>query len=235
MCGLRLNLAARFVNLATKIGSSYLFITYGAMKFVFWDWNGTIVNDAPACWMAFNDVLAKRGVVGVSFDHYQGRYRHPVREMYEEVGLDLAAHPYQEVADEWHEHYTHHAAEALLHHDALSALESLKARGSRQMVVSALPSDVLVRSVGRFGIGDFFEQITGVSDRFGHGKVAEAQDLARRLGARGPEITVIGDSSHDAEVARALSANCVLVARGAESRERLESNGFLVVDSFESL
>jgi phosphoglycolate phosphatase len=48
-------------------------------------------------------------------------------------------------------------------------------------------------------------------------------------------VTVIGDSSHDAEVARALGAKCILVARGLESASRLQKNGVPVIDSFENL
>jgi phosphoglycolate phosphatase len=68
-----------------------------------------------------------------------------------------------------------------------------------------------------------------------HSKIETALSMAARLGARGREITVIGDSSHDAEVAKELSANCMLVARGAESRERLEVHGFPVLDDFSGL
>ena len=42
---------------------------------------------------------------------------------------------------------------------------------------------------------------------------------------------MIGDSLHDAEVARALGTRCILVARGHQSRETLLEAGVPVVDS----
>ena len=42
---------------------------------------------------------------------------------------------------------------------------------------------------------------------------------------------MLGDTLHDAEVARAIGANCILIARGHQSRTTLETSGFPVVDS----
>ena len=42
---------------------------------------------------------------------------------------------------------------------------------------------------------------------------------------------MIGDSLHDAEVARALGTRCVLVARGHQSRETLLEAGVPVMKS----
>jgi phosphoglycolate phosphatase len=82
-------------------------------------------------------------------------------------------------------------------------------------------------------IDHFFEQVVGISDKLAEGKVAEGLALKAKLGVSGSDITIIGDSSHDAEVARALDSRCILVARGSESRARLTQAGFPVVDSLE--
>jgi phosphoglycolate phosphatase len=103
------------------------------------------------------------------------------------------------------------------------------------MVVSALPHDFLGVQVRRFGVEHFFEHVSGIPDQLAHSKVEQAVELAGRLRALGDDITVIGDSSHDAEVARELAAQCILVARGAESRSRLEAHGYPVFDDFSQL
>jgi phosphoglycolate phosphatase len=205
------------------------------MKIVFWDWNGTLVNDAPVLWQSFNDMVVPRGGAAVSFDRYREMYRHPIRDMYTEVGVDLDKHAFEEIASEWHERYNTLTGAMQLHHDAVEALSALQVRGSRQMVVSALPHDFLGSQVRQFRVGHFFEQIRGVADQLAHSKVAQARELAERVGADGGDITVIGDSSHDAEVAKELGASCILVARGAESRSRLEAHGHKVLEDFREL
>ena len=205
------------------------------MKFVFWDWNGTLLNDAPILWQSFNDMTATRGGRSVTFDEYRQMYRHPVRDMYVDVGVDFSVHPFELVAGEWHDRYHVLAASTKLHHDALDALTVFRQQGSRQMVVSALPHDFLGVQVRRFGVEHFFEHVSGIPDQLAHSKVEQAVELAGRLRALGDDITVIGDSSHDAEVARELAAQCILVARGAESRSRLEAHGYPVFDDFSQL
>jgi phosphoglycolate phosphatase len=44
-------------------------------------------------------------------------------------------------------------------------------------------------------------------------------------------VTLIGDTLHDAEVARELGCKCVLVAAGHQSEKRLRISGFPVVAS----
>jgi phosphoglycolate phosphatase len=207
----------------------------GRMRFVFWDWNGTLVNDAPVLWRSFNDMVVPRGGSAVTFERYREMYRHPIRDMYAEVGVDLSQYPFESIASEWHERYDTLSVSMRLHHDALMALSLFQRQGSRQMVVSALPHDFLGSQVERFGVGHFFEHVRGIPDQLAHSKVEQAVDLASKLGAKGGDITVIGDSSHDAEVAKELEATCILVARGAESRGRLEGHGYQVLDDFSEL
>jgi len=205
------------------------------MKIVFWDWNGTLVNDAPALCDSFNRVLQTRGIEPISLDRYREISQHPVQSMYEEMGLDFERHSFQEIAEEWHRHYYDRAPEIQLHHDSLTTLQALQLRGARQMVLSALPKDVLVHSVRSHSVEAFFEHVVGIHHNRADTKVAEGVSLLRRLGVKGTDVTVIGDSSHDVEVARELKANCILVARGAESRGRLEAHGFPVLESFSTI
>lgn len=202
------------------------------MKIIFWDWNGTLVNDAPALWQSFNDMVSGRGGSPVSFERYREMYRHPIRDMYEEAGIDLSEHPFEAIASEWHDRYEFLSRSLQLHHDVLDTLSALQRNGKRQMVLSALPHDFLITQVQRFGVGHYFEHVRGVLDQLAHSKVGRARVLAAELGARDKEITVIGDSSHDAEVARELNAECLLIARGAESRKRLERHGYRVFEDF---
>ena len=60
------------------------------MKIVFWDWNGTVVNDVPVLCYSFNLILVTRGVSPISLERHRGIYMHPAHSMYEDVGLDLA-------------------------------------------------------------------------------------------------------------------------------------------------
>ena len=49
------------------------------------------------------------------------------------------------------------------------------------------------------------------------------------------EVLLIGDTLHDAEVADAIGVDCVLVAHGYQSRQRLVQSGRPVIDSLSEL
>jgi phosphoglycolate phosphatase len=205
------------------------------MKVLLWDWNGTLINDAPVAWAAFNDTLAAYGRSPVTFASYQEVYRHPAILMYQLAGVDTDKHDFEEISDHYHQFYVARSVDASLHHDTVTTLEAMAAQGRRQAILSALAHELLPIAVASHGIDHFFESIAGSQDKRGDGKIESGRALVGSLGVRGGEVTVIGDSSHDAEVARALGAQCVLVARGLESAARLQRNGVPVIDSFEDL
>ena len=49
------------------------------------------------------------------------------------------------------------------------------------------------------------------------------------------QMVLIGDTLHDAEVVAATHVDCVLVAHGHQSKERLKQRGAQVVDSLEAI
>jgi phosphoglycolate phosphatase len=49
------------------------------------------------------------------------------------------------------------------------------------------------------------------------------------------EVVLIGDTRHDHEVALAMNADCVLLAHGHHTAERLEATGRPVLHSFTEL
>jgi phosphoglycolate phosphatase len=201
------------------------------MKVIFWDWNGTLLNDTPANVDIFNVVRLEFGYAPISVDRYRELYRHPIREMYADAGYDFSKHPFERLAERWSQAYQSNKNRPGLHEDATDVLLKLSELGSRHAILSALPHEMLTENVNQLAIGHHFEVVRGAKDHFGHSKVAEGVDLARFLNAAGEEITVVGDSSHDAEVAQELGAQCVLVSHGAESATRLLTTGFPVCGS----
>ena len=51
----------------------------------------------------------------------------------------------------------------------------------------------------------------------------------------GRQVLFIGDTLHDKEVADSIGCDCILVADGHNSKERLVSSGATVVDSIDEI
>lgn len=203
------------------------------MKLILWDWNGTLINDTPLNAEIFNLVRAELGYDPVTFARYREIYQHPIRKMYEESGLDFSRHSFEDVAKRWNDAYHRVPDRPQLHYGAREVLLSLQERGARQAILSALPHHMLEAAVTQHDIATFFEVVQGATDLLGHGKVEEGVALAEQLGVYGKDISLIGDSSHDAEVAQELGARCWLVSHGAESESRLLRTGFPVCASLQ--
>jgi phosphoglycolate phosphatase len=66
-------------------------------------------------------------------------------------------------------------------------------------------------------------------------KLHLGQDLIKRLGVGKQQAMVVGDTEHDYEVARAMDADCILIANGHQSKARLQPLGVPVLDDVRSL
>lgn len=87
----------------------------------------------------------------------------------------------------------------------------------------------------RYGIASLFDSTQGLEDNFAAGKIEAGRNLVRRCGIKPDRAVVIGDTTHDAAVARELGMDCLLLTSGHHSRKRLFSLKLPVFDSLESL
>ena len=66
-------------------------------------------------------------------------------------------------------------------------------------------------------------------------KVENGKLLISTKGLNPERTLLIGDTVHDYEVAQAIGCSCVLVAKGHQSKERLESSGAIVLNTLNEI
>ncbi len=204
-------------------------------RHIIWDWNGTLLNDAPTVCDMLNEMLSSRDLPTITFDHYQRIHCHPVQRIYEAVGFDLIKEPFESVAHKFHAEYEVRAKKIKLHHDSLSALERAKTAGITQTVLSALPHNLLCDNIRTHGLDTYFSYIHGLGDSLGRSKIDNGHILMQKIGIPANNTVLIGDSSHDAETAEALGTKCLLVSRGFEDRQKLLKHGVPVLYDFSEM
>ena len=187
------------------------------MKWIVWDWNGTLLDDTSAALNAFNAQLVTRGLPPISLAFYRDHFAFPVKPFYARCGIDLAHEDWDALAREYHRAYA--AEPKALNAEAIAALEAVKARGVRQCILSALRQDLLEEALEAYGIRHYFDCVYGVDNLDGGSKLDRGRELLSELTTT--DAVLIGDAVHDAEVARALGLGCVLVSTGGHSAERL--------------
>ena len=204
-------------------------------KHIIWDWNGTLFDDTWLCVSVINGLLARRNLPTLTIETYRAIFTFPVRDYYQTIGLDFGQDSFEDLSIEFMAQYEARRNECTLYPHARSALTHIKQAGPGQSILSAYPHHDLVNVVRRFELENFFERLVGLGDIYATSKVELGQNWMRELGHAQSEVLLIGDTVHDFEVAQAIGADCILVAGGHNSKERLHQCAVRVVDSLQEI
>jgi phosphoglycolate phosphatase len=202
---------------------------------IIWDWNGTLLDDAEICRKAINKMLAARNLPTLTIEKYRSVFTFPVIEYYRLVGFDFTKEEWESVAMEFINLYLSALPECSLTPFAIDTLELFKQKGYRQAIISAMQHDALLKSVSELGIYDYFDFIGGIGDHYGGGKVDNARNYFSTAGLNPSQITLIGDTLHDSDVAAELKCRCVLVTTGHQSYSRLSQTSLPVIHNLSEI
>lgn len=202
---------------------------------IVWDWNGTLLDDAWLCVDVMNGMLKERGMPLKTLEEYRDLFDFPVKDYYSKLGYDFNSDPFDEVGMEFIVRYNKRQHEAPLHTGVLESLVHLKTKGFRMAILSAREQNELIAETHRLGVNSFFESIYGLDDHFAHGKTEVGKRLVLDLGIPVNEILFVGDTRHDAEVAVNLGVDCILIAAGHHTMERLKKTGFPVIPTLNEI
>ena len=194
------------------------------VRYLVWDWNGTLLDDTFACCAAVNEMLSVRQLPAIDLDFFRSRFAFPSRRFYDEIGMTTCDATWDAMAQEYHDRY--HRQPVRINPDAVPAFEAAKANGFRQSILSALRQDFLDLDTRNYGVASYMDHVFGGDNLDGGSKEKRAHELYARLVSDGVgpgEAVMIGDSLHDKEVADAIGIGCVLFSGGTHSAERLRA------------
>ncbi len=194
---------------------------FNGIDTVIWDWNGTLLNDVDICIKSMNLLLRERGLPLLNKQRYLEIFTFPVKIYYRKAGFDFDKEPFEQPAARFMEHYHRFLPEAELFPRAGQVLDQLHRKGYKQIMISAMEHQSLVRLLKERGIDRYFYAVSGIKNIYAHSKTEVARALFRQLKLKPGQCLWIGDTLHDLEVARALGTNHLLVASGHQSAERL--------------
>jgi phosphoglycolate phosphatase len=200
-----------------------------------WDWNGTLLDDVHACVEAINVMLAERGLATVDIVRYRDAFRFPVREYYRRIGFDLTREDWDAVCSRYHNLYAAASKASPLRPGTVEALRLLGGEGYDMFVLSASELSILTRAVAERGVTDFFAGMYGLSNLHAHSKAGLGIELMSGRNHGPGSVLLIGDTTHDWEVAREMGCDCVLMTGGHESEERLLKCGCPLVGGMPEL
>ncbi|MDA3893860.1 MAG: HAD family hydrolase [Salinivirgaceae bacterium] len=204
-------------------------------KNIIWDWNGTLLNDITICIKSMNILLKERTLPLISEDKYRDIFTFPVRNYYEQLGFDFTKEEFDGPALKFIEYYHEFLPSVDLFHDVEMVLEEIKKNGLHQYILSAMEQESLLASVQNLKIDKYFNKIIGIDDHFARSKVDRGLHLIENNNFDRAKTLMIGDTLHDMEVAKVLGVDCLLVARGHQSKSRLKINGNNIINDLNDL
>jgi phosphoglycolate phosphatase len=202
---------------------------------VIWDWNGTLLNDLDFCISTINQLLKKRRLSLLNKNTYKEVFSFPVQDYYRAIGFDFSREDFSVPAKEFIDLYNNGVHSCQLHTQAIEVLRCFQQNEIRQFVLSAMKQNMLERTLKANGIFGFFDGVAGLSNHYAVSKVERGEQLLKKFKLDKSTTTIIGDTTHDYEVAQALGLNCILIADGHQSRERLQKCGAKVIVSLNEL
>ncbi|HOO34174.1 MAG TPA: HAD hydrolase-like protein [Thermotogota bacterium] len=205
------------------------------IKYVLWDFNGTLINDVDAAVQNINDLLRKYGKKQIDLETYREVFTFPVIEYYKNVGLVKDDEEFKGIAHEWMDGYYAMEKDLKIFGGTYRNLERVHELGLRQGVLSASSMKQLTRLLDQHELTGYMDDILGVDDIYANGKVEVGLNFIRNHHLNPEEVVLIGDTFHDYEVAAEMGIHCILSAKGHQSHEILSSTGCLVVQEIEEI
>ena len=201
---------------------------------VFWDWNGTLLDDVGAALDSVNDMLAVRGIRPISLEVYRQCVDTPIIRFYEQL-FDMENEDYGALLASYNEGYEKHLVRRGLSPGALQTLKMLKKAGVRQIVVSSCEQKQLDKYIALYGAAHFFDAVLGAGNFLAENKTGRAFSYMEKQEINGSDILVIGDLAGDFEMAQRLGASCILLNTGHHPAADLARCGVPVAGSFEEI
>jgi len=191
---------------------------------VFWDWNGTIIDDLSTNLSVINTLLVNRKKSSISLSEYRKVFTFPIKDFYSKVGLPTDGKEYEQLVDDYWNLYKKEIQNIPLMAGIKGMLCTLKEHQIKQYILSASDKGMICDQMSIYGIRDYFEEIIAPQDGYAHGKVELAKQWMSKQNISVAKVIMIGDTFHDYETAKALSIDCLLVNKGHQDLTCIEKN-----------
>ena len=200
------------------------------IKYIIWDWNGTLVNDAWLFVELMNEELSIRSLPLISIADYREKFTFPVKTYYENLGFDFSNEDFKAVGLNFIQNFKKRNREPYLYQNAQHILKKLAAANIGQSIVSAQENQLLNETVQFYQLNKYFDNIAGIDHYYADNKIKLAKSIREKITHLDNEIMFIGDTAHDYEVAQALNVHCILFTNGHYSKRRLIKCNCMMID-----
>lgn len=195
-------------------------------KYLFWDFDGTIVDSFEGCSFAFGKVFEHFGV-DIAPEDRRPFIGPPLKvtftELFGEQNEPFARELYRE-------YYIGHGGQDMckLFAGMDKVLRQIKARGYKMYIATSKREDIAAEMLQKFGVRDCFDGVFGTVESAG--RVDKKDILAYAVSSAGADKAqslMIGDSVYDCMAASQVGIDCLAVEYGFGNVENMSKIGII--------
>ena len=199
-------------------------------KYIFWDFNGTVIDDVGNALACVNDLLDRKNRPHITLNEYYNYVETPLFGFYRHI-LPPEELDFDEISRDYLKDYARHIEETRLADGIYELLHTLKEKGVYQYIVTANQKDEVIGLLKKFDIYDCFNEVLGADNTLAESKIDRARAFFDRLAINPDDALFVGDTLHDLETANALGIDCVLVEYGHQGKKLLSEHRAFSVPS----
>jgi phosphoglycolate phosphatase len=154
---------------------------------------------------------------------YREIFDFPVIKYYSKLGFDFSKESFEKLTVEFISEYYQRFNECKLFDKTEEVLKKIRNRGISQSILSASKEDVLIEKIKYYGIDKYFSRIIGLENHYAESKIERGKKWIAELNLNPRDVLLIGDTIHDYDVSKHIGCDCLLVANGHHSYEKLAS------------
>ena len=195
------------------------------IKNIIWDWNGTIVDDAPVFVSIMNELLREYNLKTISIEDYKKCFCFPIEKYWKSLGFNLSYPEFVKINMRFIDLYRKKMFLSKLQAGCVDVIRSFDEKNFYQAILSASEKNILNHSVGFYKINSYFSSLWGVDNFNALGKQFLGKKMLESLKINPNETVLIGDTLYDYQVAQFCGFFCVLVSYGHFNKSRLTFKG----------
>lgn len=202
-------------------------------KYVFLDFNGTVLDDLDLCLNLLNEMLIMKGCKSVSLEEYKEIFGFPIINYYVKAGFDFSKYSFSELADYFIIEYgKRNYHETSIFDDVKDFIIAVREKGYKIVLCSASQLTLLKEQLIYFNISDLFDDVIGLNDHHANSKLFLAKEYVKNHPVDLENSYFIGDTTHDVEVGIECGLKPLLINRGHQSNNVLSKTNVVILPNF---
>jgi phosphoglycolate phosphatase len=196
------------------------------IKLVAFDWNGTLLADAPAIVEGVNEELKIFNHPPITIKEYRATYEVPISNFFQKLGISAEEirEKSQVMAEVFHGYYEPRVMKSRTRAGTRKLLMTLNQQKIDSIILSNHTLEGIYLQLERLKLGDYFSTVLAnetIEGAHFKGKKARLDQYIADHDIKPTETIIVGDTTEEIYIGQELGLHTVAIGHGYHSLDRL--------------